>query len=329
MRAAAATAVVAFIHKISAIIIRMEAEHQLRLLSGFDNDQIKSHISPIHPASHSLIYGDSATALAQFPNESIDLVVTSPPYYNARPDYAEYDNYDIYLDSISNVLAECHRLLKEGRFLAINTSTILIERECRQSSSQRLAIPFDLHPRICQLGFDFIDDIVWVKPAGAGLSSSRCQRFAADRNPLQYMTAPITEYVMIYRKSSEQFINWNIASEPENAVQDSKVGDDYEATNVWMISPASSPDHPAIFPVGLADRLITYYSFVGDTILDPYAGSGTTLQSCVNLGRAFMVCELKSDYIDLIKERCLRVIGTQATHVKCFNTSNIISDRLL
>ena len=104
--------------------------------------------------------------------------------------------------------------MSEGRFLVVNTSPILIQRENRNSSSKRIPITYDIHPIITECGFDFIDDIVWVKPEGAGWNSGRGRRFAADRQPLQYKTVPVTENVIVYRKQTDRLIDWNIRNHP-------------------------------------------------------------------------------------------------------------------
>ncbi|MCD4738641.1 MAG: site-specific DNA-methyltransferase, partial [Anaerolineae bacterium] len=220
--------------------------------------------------------GDSEHILPQLPAESIDLIFTSPPYYNARPEYSEYISYEEYLLKMRKIIQLSHRVLNEGRFFVINVSPVLIRRASRSESSRRIAVPFDIHRLFIEEGFDFIDDIIWVKPAGAGWATGRGRRFAADRNPLQYKAVPVTEYLLVYRKKSEQLIDWNIRAHPrQDLVQASKIKDGYETTNIWRIKPAHDKKHPAVFPEELAAKVISYYSFIDDVILDPFAGVGT------------------------------------------------------
>lgn len=242
---------------------------------------------------NTIIQGDAAETLAELPAESVDLVFTSPPYFNARPDYTEYAAYDDYLSGIGRVVGQCHRLLGEGRFFVINTAPVLLRRASRSEASRRLAVPFDLHGVIVKAGFDFVDDIIWEKPEGAGWATGRGRRFAADRNPLQYKAVPVTEYVLVYRKHTERLIDWNIREHPDReAVERSRIDDDYERTNVWRIKPASTPEHPAVFPLELAEKVIRYYSFVGDVVLDPFAGSGSTGVAARMEGRSFIGYEI-------------------------------------
>lgn len=250
-----------------------------------------------------VIRGNAVTELQRLPKESVNLVFTSPPYYNAKPEYSEYANYDEYLVLIRNVIRECRQVLSEGRFFVINVSPVLLRRASRSEASKRIAVPFDFHRLFIEEGFEFVDDIHWVKPEGAGWSFGRGRRFAADRNPLQYKPVPVTEYVLVYRKATDKLIDWNIRhhhSAEDVAV--SKVPDGYERTNLWRINPSRSRIHPATFPVELAEKVITYYSFRNDFVLDPFAGTGTTARAATNLGRNFVMVEIESSYVEHMKE---------------------------
>ncbi|WP_410031307.1 DNA-methyltransferase [Escherichia coli] len=255
------------------------------------------------PLNNMLLQGNCAETLKKLPDESVNLVFTSPPYYNAKPEYSEYHTYDEYLSLLRSVIKECHRVLSEGRFFVINVSPVLIRRASRNEASKRIAVPFDLHRLFIEEGYEFIDDIHWVKPEGAGWALGRGRRFAADRNPLQYKPVPVTEYILVYRKKTDKLIDWNIRNHhSKEDVFDSKIGDDYEKTNLWKINPSRNRKHPATFPYGLAERVIKYYSFKNDVILDPFAGSGTTAKAAIDLGRRFVMCEISEQYIDLIIE---------------------------
>lgn len=244
------------------------------------------------PVQSSVILGDARSVLAEIPPGLAQLVFTSPPYYNAKPELHETATYAEYLSLLEDVFALCHAVLSEGRFLVVNTSPVLVRRAHRQSSSKRIPIPFDLHHILSGLGFEFIDDIVWQKPEAAGWHLGRGRRFAADRQPLQYKPVTVTEYVMVYRKGTDRLIDWNIRNHPNpNDVFQSLIDDGYERTNVWKIQPSQSKNHPAVFPYALAERVVRYYSFMGDLVLDPFAGTGTTGRAATDLGRRFMLID--------------------------------------
>ena len=274
--------------------------------------------------------GDSRVILDGLPAESVGLVFTSPPYFNARPQYTDYFSYEQYLLMVREVVLACHRVLGEGRFLVVNSSPILVRRTSRSQSSKRLAVPFDLHQMITAIGFDFIDDIVWKKPNGAGWATGRGRRFAADRQPLQYKAVPVTEYVMVYRKHTDKLIDWNIRSHhDQQLVKDSLIEDDYEKTNVWEIKPAHDRRHPAIFPLELAEKVIRYYSFEGDSVMDPFAGIGTVGKASVQLGRRFVLVDTDPKYVEVIRDEAVKWLGTEANDILCLNCDPIDCARLL
>lgn len=247
--------------------------------------------------------GDSEELLMETPTESIDLVFTSPPYFNARPEYAEYLSYEEYLLKMKKIIHQCHRVLNEGRFFVINVSPVLIRRNSRSEASKRIAVPFDFHRLFIEEGFDFVDDIHWVKPEGAGWATGRGRRFSADRNPLQYKPVPVTEYILVYRKKTDKLIDWHIRKHPDQQIiQDSKIADGYEVTNLWKIHPAHSKKHPAVFPMELAEKVIKYYSFKNDVVLDPFAGSGTTGKAAIKNERRFVLFEKDPEYFKVIQD---------------------------
>ncbi len=188
---------------------------------------------PISPLSNMILKGDSREILDTLPSESVDLIFTSPPYFNARTEYSDYATYDEYLEVIRQVIRKSARVRVEGRFFVMNVSPVLIPRASRSEASKRIAVPFDMHRLFIEEGFEFMDDIIWQKPEGAGWASGRGRRFSADRNPLQYKPVPVTENILVYRKKSDKLIDWFIRKHPnQDLIQDSKVGDDYEKTNI-------------------------------------------------------------------------------------------------
>lgn len=262
----------------------------------------KKEAYKISPLNNMLLKGRSELVLRQLPEQSIDMIFTSPPYYNARKQYSEYGTYEDYLTLIRKVVRECCRVLMDGKFFVINSSHVLVPRASRNESSSRIAVPFDIHQIFLEEGFEFVDDIIWQKPEGAGWASGRGRRFSADRNPMQYKAVPVTEYVMVYRKKSPVLIDYFIRNHPnQEIIQASKIADGYEKTNVWYISPARDKRHPAIFPKELAEKVITYYSFKNDVILDPFGGIGTTAKVAAELGRRFVLIECSEEYVEAAK----------------------------
>lgn len=273
-----------------------------------ENKRSKSFFQPA-PVPNKVILGDSARVLEDFPPDTAQLIITSPPYYNAKPEYSEYLDYQEYLDFLRKIFVRCSAVLSEGRFFIINISPVLVKRISRNSSSKRLAIPFDIHRIMEGIGFEFIDDIFWVKPEGAGWNLGRGRRFAADRQPLQYKPVPVTEYVLVYRKRTEKLIDWNIRSHYDpDLVEKSKILGEYERTNVWHIHPSYHKNHPATFPEELVERLIRYYSFIDDLVLDPFGGSGTVAKVAYKMDRRFLLIDKEPAYFQLMRSTLKSII---------------------
>jgi len=247
-----------------------------------------------------IVQGDVLSVLKKAPAESVHLTFTSPPYYNAR-DYSIYPSYAEYLGFLQKVFKQVHRITKAGRFFVLNTSPIIIPRPERQHSSRRYAIPFDIHPLLLKMGWEFIDDIVWEKPEAS--VKNRNGGFFQHRKPLAYKPNCRTEYLMVYRKKTPRLIDWNIRQYEPGRLRKSLVQGDYETSNVWNIDPTWDRSHSAVFPARLCQRVIQYYSFVDDLVFDPFGGSGTLGHAAGGLGRYFFMTELASEYIARMRER--------------------------
>lgn len=244
------------------------------------------------------VNGDVRDILQLVPDESVHLTFTSPPYYNAR-DYSIYPSYEAYLQFLEEVFAAVCRVTKEGRFLIVNTSPVIVPRITRAHASRRYPIPFDLHGCLVRIGWEFIDDIVWEKPEYS--VKNRVGGFQQHRKPLAYKPNAVTEYLMVYRKRTDKLLDWNIHQYDSKTVEESRVPDGFEATNVWRVSPKSDKVHSAIFPAELCKRVIEYYSYKGDLVFDPFAGSGTLGRAAKALGRFFFLAEKESKYFEYMK----------------------------
>jgi DNA modification methylase len=256
-----------------------------------------------HPQSYDylrnkVVLGDVRETLKLIPDESFHLTFTSPPYYNAR-DYSIYPSYKAYLKFLEEVFQLTYEKTKEGRFLIVNTSPVIVPRISRQYASKRYPIPFDIHHFLVKMGWEFIDDIIWVKPEAS--VKNRNAGFLQHRKPLAYKPNARTEYLMVYRKQTDKLIDWNIRQYDWQVVKESKVKDGYETSNVWEIDPKYDKIHSAVFPVELCKRVIEYYSFKNDLVFDPFGGSGTFGRTAKFLDRYFFLTEKEPKYFDYMK----------------------------
>lgn len=241
-----------------------------------------------------LLVGDSEETLLKLPENSIQLSFTSPPYYNARV-YSDYHSYNDYLDKMKRVFIQCHRVIEDGRFLIVNVSPVITKRPGREFESIRYPIHFDFHKILEEAGFYFVDEIIWIKPEPC--VKNRIGGYQQTRKALSYKPNCVTESLLIYRKKCSFLLDQNMN---EYDCYDKYLNEEIDTTNCWYISPKSDKDHPAVFPEELCRRVLKYYSFEGDAVLDPFAGSGTFGKVAYKMKRIPIMCEMDEAYIKLI-----------------------------
>ncbi len=266
---------------------------------SYENKSVDEHSKSPDFLKNKVILGDVREIIKIIPDQSIHLTFTSPPYYNAR-DYSIYNSYNEYLDFLTEVFKEIHRITKEGRFLIVNTSPIIIPRMSRNDASKRYPIPFDLNSRLVGNGWEFIDDITWIKPESS--VKNRNGSFRQHRKPLGYKPNLVTEYIMVYRKQTDKLLDWNMSQYNTEIVQKSKILGDYESRNIWEIPPTFDRVHNAVFPMELCQKVIKFYSYMGDLVFDPFGGSGTMGRAALSLNRYFLLTEKEDKYVERMKE---------------------------
>lgn len=273
---------------------------------------IMPHPKVLDDISNLFINDDAKQSLSELPDGCIHLTFTSPPYYNAR-DYTTYSSYESYLGQMTEIFKEVMRVTKEGRYFVLNTSPVIVPRISRAHSSKRYPIPFDLHSRLTDMGWEFVDDIIWEKPEYS--VKNRVSQFRQHGKPLAYKPNIVTEYVMVYRKPTDRLTDWNIKQYGKEiqSVSHIDLNEVPEiSTNVWRIPPVSNKNHSAVFPIELCNRIISLYSYVGDIVLDPFAGSGTVGIAADKLNRRFLLIEKSEDYFNnMVKDFSNKKISFQ------------------
>lgn len=247
-----------------------------------------------------ILLGDCQDILKTLGSESVHLTCTSPPYFNAR-DYSTWATYEDYLQFLHNVFVEVLRVTVPGRMCAVNLSPVIEPRQSRAHESKRLAIPFHFFSLMEQMGWKYIDDIVWLKPEGAAVN--RNGGFYQHRKPVAYKPNIVTETIFIFQKPAPFLIDKVVRSYDGETLEQSLVKDSYERSNVWKIHPETASKHLAPYPKELSDKIVKYYSYVNDVVLDPFMGSGTTAVSCIDLNRKYVGIELHQEYIDMAEKR--------------------------
>ncbi len=250
------------------------------------------------------IFNKDSRKLANYiKNETIDFIVFSPPYWNLR-DY-KFENqigykqeYQDYLKDMQKVFCECFKVLKKGRFMAINIGTVV-------SNDGMKFIAGDFVQRCIKSGFTFRKDIIWHKPRGTTKWQRGATQFSQNPYPLMFNTNINHEYILIFQKGETQEIdNDKIQAFNKDFIRKM-------AYSVWDIIPVNSPKkdekHAAPYPEELPRRLIQLFTFKGDIVLDPFAGSGTTCKIAKQLGRRSIAVELSKKYCQLIEKKVQNV----------------------
>lgn len=253
-----------------------------------------------------IIQGDCIKVMRNIPNESIDLIITSPPYYNAidykthvESPYKNYrsrfkSDYSEYLNFLERSFSECCRILKKGRHCSVIIGTVL-------ENAKHIPLPYDFVQIMQKIGYLFHQDIIWHKcTAGVRRAGSVIQK----PYPGYYYPNIMTEYILIFSKKGNNIYKDKKQEEKEKSkIEIDSVFTRDIANNLWNIAPVPPGviDHPCPFPEEIPFRLIKLYSYKGDIVFDPFAGAGTTLKVAKYLERNYIGCEIEKRYIEFAK----------------------------
>ena len=241
-----------------------------------------------------LINAECVVALRQYiKDNSIDLEITSPPYWNQK-EYSYWETYELYLNDVKTWVNECFRVLKQGRHCFWIIPDKLPWPPKANGTRERLYMPIyaDTERLAQEAGFVCEFPIIWKKPHGSQ------KMFGSYPYPPTVIHTPMTERICVWRKPGKPDLS---NKSPESAYTKTQWVD--WAQDLWEIGPETSVNHPAPFPVEIPKRIITMWSFVGDTVLDLFAGSFTTGVACVGEDRDFVGIEICKEYYQLGKSR--------------------------
>jgi DNA modification methylase len=263
--------------------------------------EIRTYAGPA--TEHTFNLGD-ARSLDWIPDSSVHLVVTSPPYfnlkkYNDHPDQmGDIHDYEHFHDELDKVWAHCHRVLVPGGRVVCVVGDVCVAR--RKNNGRHLVWPLhaDIAVRTRAIGFDYLTPILWNKIANA--------QFEAEGNGGGFLGKPYepnaivkndVEYILMLRKpggyrkpTDEQRATSRLTKEEQS---------DWFRP-IWTgLTGASTRKHPAPYPVALAYRLVRMFSFTGDTVLDPFLGTGSTSIAAMRTNRNSIGNELDPDYFEM------------------------------
>ena len=249
-----------------------------------------------------VVFGDSRR-MGELSGESVDLVVTSPPYYNAPFDFPGlFGSYDEYLDLLRGVGRELYRVLRPGRVACFVTQDVRVEGRLYPIVADLIRV------MVYEVGFTYRDKIVWRKPEGYIRISRRSGVLIQNPYPMYYYPDNIYEEVVVFGKPG----SFDRRSVPEGVRKASRIDVGRFQAEKWYLSvwdiknvlPSEKwSKYTAAFPEELAERLVRLYSYVGETVLDPFLGTGTTCVVARRLGRNCVGYEIDLELREAIEER--------------------------
>ena len=255
--------------------------------------------------THKLILGD-ARNLSFIPDTSIHLVITSPPYWNLKKYEENMDqlghvnDYETFLASVEKVWRHVFRVLVPGGRMVCVVGDVCLSR--RKNQGRHVVVP--LHADICvqcrKIGFDNLNPIIWHKIANASYEVTNGSKFLGKPYEPNAIIKNDIEFILMqrkpggYRKPTEQ-------QRQQSKIIKSEFNEWFQ--QFWRISGASTRHHPAPFPLELAYRLVRMFSFVGDTVLDPFVGTGTTMLAAMKCSRNSIGVEIEAKYARMAARR--------------------------
>ena len=240
-------------------------------------------------------------SMEEIPNGGVHLMITSPPYFNAPFDYKGlFKSYGQYLGVLKNFAKETHRVLQDGRIAVLNIDDMLIDGE-------KFPIVADATKIFQEAGFRYRDRIIWKKPEGYLRISKRSGVILQNPYPMYFYPDNLLESIIIFQKGR---FDYRII--PAEVRDKSKIDKDEFQKNKWFMTlwemtnvlPGSPLEKDiAAFPEELAFRIIKLFSYVGETVLDPFCGSGTTMKVARLLRRNSYGIEILRDLEPIIRKK--------------------------
>jgi modification methylase len=255
---------------------------------------------------HSLFLGD-ARKLDFLSDASVHLVLTSPPYfdlkrYNENNDQLGHiSDYEEFLNELNKVWIECYRILVPGGRLVCVVGDVC---KSRRQHGRHTVIPLhsDISVQCRRIGFDNLNPIIWHKISNANYEVSGGQGFLGKPYEPNAIIKNDIEFILMQRKPGGY-------RKPTQEQRSSSrlTKDEYDEwfQQIWRITGASTKKHPAPYPFELAYRLIRMFSFTGDTVVDPFNGTGTTMLAAAKSDRNSIGVEIDPEYYTMAVERLM------------------------
>lgn len=252
------------------------------------------------PTNHKLIIGNCMD-MEGIEDGSIHLMITSPPYFNAPFDYSDlFNNYHQFLGVMKGFAEETYRVLADGRIAVVNIDDMLVNGE-------KFPIVADVIKIFQKAGFKYRDRIIWKKPEGYIRISRRSGVILQNPYPMYFYPDNLLESIIILQKGKFDYKSISPEIREKSKIDVKEVQKNKWFLTLWEMTnvlPGSILEKDiAAFPDELPYRIIKLFSYVGETILDPFAGSGTTMKIARKLGRNSIGIEIKKELVPIIKKK--------------------------
>ncbi len=267
-------------------------------------DLVENAIQQI-PTEHRLVLADS-TQFRLAP-ESVHLVLTSPPYWTLKQ-YREHErqlghvsDYEEFLNQLDAVWSACYQALVTGGRLVCVVGDVCLSR--RKNKGRHMVVPLHaaIQERCRKIGFDNLAPIIWHKIANASYEAENGTAFLGKPYEPNAVIKNDIEFILMQRKSGG-YRSPDLSTRVLSLIRTTDHGEWFQ--QIWTgLTGASTRSHPAPYPLELATRLIKMFSFVGDTVFDPFMGTASTNIAAAHLGRNSIGVEVDSHYFDIAAKR--------------------------
>ncbi len=283
------------------------------LLRANERCRTKPWPRPFNRTVHRLHTGD-ARDLSWIPEASAHLVITSPPYwtlkeYRRTPNQMGFiEDYDRFLDELDKAWRECARILVPGGRVCCVVGDVCISRK-RGGRHYVMPLHSDIQVRIRRIGLDCLTPILWYKIANGATEAqgNGAGFYGKPYQPGQVIKNDI-EHILFFRKGG-QYRSVTPVQKALSMLTKPEMKSWFRPFWTDIKGASTREGHPAPYPVELADRLMRMFSFAGDTILDPFAGTGSTTVAAIRTGRNSIGNEIEPEYLNLAHDRIIREIN--------------------
>jgi len=256
------------------------------------------------PSHHQLFCGDSRQ-MNFLPSASVHLAVTSPPYWTLK-EYPRREgqlgliaDYEAFLEELDRVWTEVFRVLVPGGRLIVVVGDVCLSRR-RVGKHVVFPLHAGIQERCRRIGFDNLAPIIWYKIANATLEVDNGSTFLGKPYEPNGIVKNDIEYILFQRKPGG-YRKPSLAARILSIIPEALQREWFQ--QIWTMKGMSTRRHPAPFPVALAERLVRMFSFVGDNVLDPFMGTGTTSVAASKWGRNSVGIEIEDGYFELARAR--------------------------